>query len=245
MSTDPATPGIEGGADVQEEDLPPVPDPVGVVGELLDDRPRLRGRLHLASAIVSVAGLVLLVSVAGTTQARVAAWVYGMSGILLYGTSASYHVFAKSSSARRLLRRADHSMIFVLIAGSFTPICMLAMEGSWRWFLLGAVWTGAAIGASITVFALDRLSKVSFAMYLILGWAGLGAIPALIDRPGELAMLVTAGVLYTVGAILFGLHWPQLWPRWFGYHEVWHLLGVTAGILLFIVNLRLIRSAGT
>lgn len=207
------------------------------------ERPRLRGRLHLAAAVVSVGGLVWLVRAAESTEATVAAWVYGVSALLLYTTSGTYHCFARSMRARRIMQRADHSMIYLLIAGSATPALLLLMEGWARAALLGLMWAGAATGVVLKLVAFDRLKKLGGALYIVLGWAGLLALPAFMDHPGALALMVAAGVLYTVGAALFAAGRPRLSPTWFGYHEVWHVMGVAAGVLLFVMNLGLI-SAG-
>ncbi len=182
-------------------------------------------------------------SVAATTQALIAAWIYGLANIALYTTSSTYHVFTTSPRARRIMQSLDHAMIYVLIAGTFTPVCILAMTGSARWVVLAWMWAGALVGMALTILALERFHKVTFAMYLVLGWSALAALPALLGRPEHLTLVIAGGVLYTVGAILFGLKRPALVPDSFGYHEVWHLLGVTAGVLLFAVNLDLIATS--
>jgi hemolysin III len=209
---------------------------------LLAERPRLRGRLHLATAIVSLGGLAWLLRVADSWEAKVAAWVYGLAMVLLYATSSTYHVFARSLRVRRVMQRLDHAMIYVLIAGTCTPICLLAMQGWWRWFVLGAIWIGAIAGVLLKTIALERFQKLGFTLYLVLGWAGLATLPALLEEPARLVLVATAGVLYTVGAVLFSLHWPGRNSRWFGYHEVWHCMVVAAGVLFFVVNLSLIES---
>lgn len=217
-------------------------DAVTQIKALLE-RPRLRGRIHLVAALVSIAGLVWLVRSAQSTEAIVAAWVYGTTSVLLYATSGAYHVFARSPRARRIMQRADHSMIYVLIAGSATPAGLLLMDGWARAALLGLMWAGAATGVVLKLVAFERFAKLGAALYIVLGWVGLLALPALLARPGALALMVVGGVLYTGGAALFAAQRPRLSPRWFGYHEVWHTLGVTAGALVFVMNLGLIRTA--
>jgi hemolysin III len=207
------------------------------------ERPRLRGRLHLVAAAVSVAGLVWLVRSAESTEAHVAAWVYGTTSVLLYATSGTYHVFARSPRARRIMQRADHSMIYLLIAGSATPPGLLLMDGWARAALLGLMWAGAVTGVVLKMVAFERFAKLGAALYIVLGWVGLLALPALMARPTALALMVAAGLLYTGGAALFAAQRPRLSPHWFGYHEVWHTLGVTAGALVFVMNLGLIRTA--
>lgn len=209
---------------------------------LVTIRPRLRGRMHLLAAIASVAGLVWLVRSASSTRAVVAAWVYGVAAVLLYMTSATYHVFTRSPRARRIMQRADHSMIFVLIAGTITPVCILALGGPWRWVLLVAMWAAAIGGVILKLVAWHRFQKLGNALYIVLGWGGLVALPALVHRPHMLALIVAGGLLYTGGAILFFLGRPRLSPTWFGYHEVWHTFVTAAGMLLFAANLSLVRA---
>ena len=210
----------------------------------LAPRPRLRGRMHLAAAVLSVGGLVWLVAEASTRAAAVAAWIYGLAGIGLYLTSGTYHVFTRSERARRIMQRADHSMIYLLIAGSATPATLLLLDGWARVGVFVALWAGAATGVTLKLVAFDRFRRLGATLYIVLGWAGLLLLPAFLDRPRDLALMVTAGVLYTVGAALFAARRPRLSPRWFGYHEVWHTLGVAAGALLFALNLGLVRTAG-
>jgi len=205
-------------------------------------RPRLRGRVHQAAALASIGGLVWLIVDAHSAAALVAAWVYGLSMVALYATSSSYHVYARSPRARRVMQRLDHSMIYVLIAGSFTPVCLLALDGPFRWVLLGLVWLGACTGVLIATLALERFPKLRWSLYLGLGWAAVLAVPALGDRPELLVLAGVGGILYTVGAILFALHRPRPDAVWFGYHEFWHAFGVAAGAAIFAMNLGLIAA---
>jgi hemolysin III len=205
-------------------------------------RPILRGRLHQLAFLASLVGLIALVEQAATPRARAVAWVYGVGSVLLYLTSSSYHVFARSPRARRIMQRADHSMIFVLIASTFTPIAILAVPDPWRWPSLVTMWVGALGGVALKVFAMDTLPRLGGAMYIVLGWAGVVIFPALWHRPGTLLLIAIGGVLYTAGAALFAMNRPRLSPRWFGYHEVWHSLGIAAGVLIYVANLGLIRA---
>jgi hemolysin III len=186
--------------------------------------------------------LAWLVRSAASLEATVAAWVYGLTGVACYLTSSLYHMAARTERARSVLRRADHSMIYLLIAGSFTPPCVLAMAGWWRWTLLAAVWLGSLAGITMCVAANTRLRRLSVTLYLILGWAGVAVLPALSGHRLQMALVVVAGLLYTVGAILFFRQRPVLRPDWYGYHEFWHTIGVVAGALLFVVNLNLIAT---
>jgi hemolysin III len=216
----------------------PPPAPLGP-----PSRPRLRGRLHQAAFCASLAGLAALVHVAHSTNALVAAWTYGCATAALYFVSFSYHVLARGPRARRIMQRADHSMIFVLIAGSFTPVVLLALHGPGRWVLLGAVWTIAMGGVGLKCFALERFPRLGGGLYIALGWAGLFAAPAFLRRPLLGLPFLLGGILYTVGAALFASHRPRLNPRWFGHHEAWHTFVVAAGALMSVGNFILVRSA--
>jgi hemolysin III len=211
--------------------------------QVLTFGPRLRGRLHQVAAIASIGGLVWLLAVAHTAAAVVAAIVYGIATIALYFTSSSYHLYARSPQARRVMQRLDHSMIYVLIAGTYTPVCVLALHGSFRWFLLGLVWVGAVTGVLVALLALERFPKLSWGLYLGLGWAAIVAIPELAQRPGLIALAAVGGILYTVGAVLFALQRPGKQATWFGYHEYWHAFGVAAGGVFFAMNLAIIAAA--
>ena len=210
--------------------------------ETIPMRPLLRGRLHQVAFVASLFGLVWLVDAAATPRARAVAWVYGLASALLYLTSSTYHVFARSPRARRIMQRADHSMIFVLIAGTFTPLAVLGVAGPWKWAALVAVWLAALAGVVLKVVAIDRYPRLGGALYIVIGWAGVVVFPALSDRPGTLALVVVGGLLYTAGAALFALNRPVLSPRVFGYHEVWHAFGVAAGVALYAANLGLVRA---
>jgi hemolysin III len=206
-------------------------------------RPRLRGWLHYCAFWVSLPALGALVRAASNTSALVAAWIFGCSTAALYLASSSYHVLARSPRSRRILQRVDHSMIFVLIAGSFTPVALLAMHGPWRWALLSAVWLVASGGVALKCLALERFPRLGSGLYIALGWAGVVAAPALLHRPLIGLLFGLGGIVYTAGAVLFASGRPRLNPRWFGYHEAWHAFVIAAGALMFAGNLMLVRGA--
>jgi hemolysin III len=132
-------------------------------------------------------------------------------------------------------------MIYVLIAGTFTPIAVLVLRDPLRWPALAIMWAGAFGGVALKTFGF-RYRKVGGAVYIVLGWAGLIAFPSLVHRPTLFLLVAAGGALYTVGAILFSLRRPVLSPKWFGYHEVWHIFVVAAGVLLFIANYRIVHA---
>jgi hemolysin III len=141
------------------------------------------------------------------------------------------------------MRRLDHSMIFVLIAGTYTPVCLLVLDGWWGVSLLVAVWIGALVGIALKVAGLERYRKISAPLYLVLGWLAVLAAPKLIHHLELLPLALAGGLLYTVGAVLFALQWPRRAAVWFGYHEWWHTFVVAAGACFFAMNAYLIATA--
>jgi hemolysin III len=207
-------------------------------------RPILRGRLHQVAFFLSIPAGIALVGLARTSAARVGAVVFAATLTGLYGVSAAYHRGQWSVSALRLMKHLDHSMIFVFIAGSYTPITLLALRPAWGITLLALAWTGAAVGVLITVLRLERWHAVGFVMYLVLGWLAIVATPQLLhtlSRP-ELALLVIGGVLYTVGAVVLARRRPDPHPAVFGYHEVWHTFVVGANVCHFALIALLVRA---
>jgi hemolysin III len=208
-------------------------------------RPSLRGHLHTWTAILAVPAGVLLILDAHRAAARVSAAIYAASVLALFGTSASYHRLARSPRAKRVMRRLDHSMIFVLIAGTYTPVCLLAMPRAWGITVLSIVWTGAAVGIVLKVTAFDRMKVLNYALYPILGWTAVAALPVLVHRlsPTQLGFLIAGGLLYTLGIPVLVRRRPNPWPRTFGYHELWHVFTVVAGVCHFAMVGLIVRSA--
>jgi len=207
-------------------------------------KPRMRGRLHQWAFFVSIPAGIALVSVARGAEARVSAAIFTASLTALYGVSAAYHRGQWSERVRSRMRRLDHSMIFVLIAGSYTPVTLLALRPAWGVTLLALAWAGAAVGVVITVLRLERWPVVGFTMYLVLGWLAVVAAPQLahsLSRP-ELALLAAGGLLYTVGAVVLAGKRPDPRPAVFGYHEVWHTFVVSASASHYALVLLLVRA---
>jgi hemolysin III len=207
-------------------------------------RPRLRGRLHQVAFFVSIPAGLALVALARPTAARVGAGVFAGTLTGLYGVSAAYHRGRWSVEAHRLMKHLDHTMIFVFIAGTYTPVTLLALRPAWGITLLVLAWSGAAVGALVTVLRLERWHRVGFAMYLVLGWLPIVAAPQLLHSLTrvELALLVVGGVLYTVGAVVLARKRPDPHPAVFGYHEVWHTFVVSANTCHYALILLLVRA---
>jgi hemolysin III len=207
-------------------------------------KPRLRGRLHQFAFAVSIPAGLALVTAARALPARVAAAVYALSLAGLYGTSAAFHLGRWSAAVRRRMDQADHAMIYVLIAGSYTPFALLALDRAWGLTVLGVVWT-VAVGGIAVVILRHRIRLVGITLYLTLGWLGVVTLPWLAGRLGiaKLALLLVGGILYTVGAVVLGRQRPDPNPLVFGYHEVWHAFTVAAGLCHYALIWLLVRAA--
>ena len=207
--------------------------------------PRLRGRIHQIAFFLSVPLGVSLVIAARTGQAKVAALVFAVSLAGVFAASAAYHLGRWSDDVRPRMRSLDHSMIFVLIAGSYTPFCLLVIKGGWGAVMLAAVWAGALAGVVLKLVALERVHKVTATLYMLLGWLAILGLPRMVaELTGlQLALLVAGGLLYTVGAIVLLRNKPNPSPRVFGYHELWHAMGVTASLCHYIAILLIVVAA--
>lgn len=197
-------------------------------------RPRWRGRIHAIALLCTVpAGAVLAVLTPGGV-ARVAVLVYVASLMALYSTSASYHLFTRTYRAQRTMQQLDHAMVYVLIAGTYTPVCLLGLPSPLRWIFLSAIWGMAAVGMGLKVAW--RARRTAAALYMVIGWAVVAVLPWAESRTGwtSLTLYALGGVVYTVGAVLFYLKRPRLKPLVFGYHEVWHVMTVVAAVLQFV-----------
>lgn len=199
-------------------------------------KPKLRGVFHQWAFVVSLIAGAVLVGIASTGEARLAAGIYALSLSALLGTSAVYHrVDWKRPSSRRWMRRLDHSMIFFLIAGTITPFAILVMEGPFATALLIAVWTAAVAGAIVELIWVEAPKWVSVIVYLAVGWVGALGFPSIAIEAGAGAgiLIAVGGVLYTAGAVVYARQRPDPNPVVFGYHEIFHVLVVAAAAAHF------------
>jgi hemolysin III len=209
------------------------------VPELLEPlKPRLRGVFHQWACAGSVPLGLLLVGVAGSARARIALTVYSVSLVALFGVSALYHrIDWQSLAGRDWMRRLDHSMIFVLIAGSYTPFAVLVLRGPLGVAILIGVWVAAGLGVVFNLVWRYAPTWLRSALYVGLGWIAVAAVPQLgaAIGPFGLTLLGLGGVLYTLGAVVYALRRPDPAPTVFGYHEVFHILVIAAAVLQYTV----------
>jgi hemolysin III len=202
-----------------------------MVDGLISGKPRLRGVTHEWAFFISLPlGLGLVLS-APSGRAALAAGIYALSVALLFGASALYHRISwASEAARRWMRRVDHSMIFVLIAGTYTPFALLALDGTLATAILIAVWVGAGAGIVMSLVWPDAPKWLLAVVYVALGWVAIAAFPAMLDRLGitAMAMVAAGGALYTAGAVIYATRRPNPSPTVFGYHEIFHALVIAA-----------------
>jgi len=208
--------------------------------------PLLRGWLHLVCVFLALPAGVWLVIVAPSSRARVGAALYAVGLVALFCVSGSYHRGRWGPTWRARMRRLDHATIFVMITGSYTPLCLLVLRGWVAAFMLVVAWTGAVVGAVLAHHSGRRSGVVRNGLYIGLGWAALLAAPQLVGRldPGTLTLLAIGGVLFTVGAVSLATRWPDPFPRVFGYHEVWHVLVVAAVVCHLIAISSVVQGAG-
>jgi hemolysin III len=198
-------------------------------------RPRFRGVIHQWSFFVALAAGAALVAWAPAGRATAACAVYAVALAGLLGTSALYHRITWQPRARAWLRRLDHSMIFVLIAGTYTPFAVLVLDGSVRDVVLVGVWIGAAAGIVFTLLWVDAPKWLAATAYVVLGWFSIIAVPQIAERAGAgaLILLGLGGAAYTAGAIVYARRRPDPRPATFGYHEIFHVLVVVAAAAHF------------
>jgi hemolysin III len=211
--------------------------------EKVEVKPTWRGWIHAGTAPVAlVAGIILVLSADGAA-AKWSSAVFAVTSLLMFGTSAVYHRFDWSPRIKRTLKRLDHANIFLLIAGTYTPISVLSLPLDRAVLLLSLVWSGALLGIGFRVFWITAPRWLYVPLYLLLGWAAVMYMPDFfVANPAMMFLVILGGLFYTIGAIIYGLKRPNPVPGRFGFHEIFHTLTVLAflchwtGILLVAVN---------
>ena len=191
-------------------------------------KPRLRGWIHAGVAPFVLVASIVLVALSPTPAARWANAVFGMSAVMLFGTSAIYHRGTWSPRVAGVLRRLDHTNIFLIIAGTYTPLAVLLLPAATARTLLLVVWSGALVGLLARIFWLNAPRWVYVPIYVALGWVAVGFMPQFWQSGGPTIVWLVAGggLAYTVGAVVYGTKKPNPSPRWFGFHEIFHALTV-------------------
>ncbi len=203
-------------------------------------KPRMRGILHKYAGFVAVIAGITLVAVAWPLVGPAAAGacaIYALTVCGVFGVSATYHrVNWPTDRARIWMKRADHSMIFVFIAGSYTPFCVMGLPSPTRWIVLAVVWGGAVAGVTLKVAWPTAPRWVGVPLYLLLGWTIVFVAPQLVHDAGVAVMVLLAvgGAIYSIGAILYAAKWPNPWPATFGHHEFFHACTIAAAVVHYV-----------
>ena len=200
------------------------------------DKPRLRGVFHQYAFYVALLAGTLLVAFSDSGRELFATWVYAVALAAMFGVSALYHrVEWRSPRARTWMRRADHSMILLLIAGTYTPFALLAFDGATADAILIVVWAGAAAGLVLNLAWIDAPKWLTAIVFIALGWVGVAAVPELLELGvAPFVLVLVGGALYTLGALAYAFRRPNPAPATFGYHEIFHLLVIGAAAVHFV-----------
>lgn len=197
----------------------------------------IRGFLHGGAAVAALAGTVYLVSQTwGNTAALVGSLVFGLALLVMYTVSSLYHSIPWRETWKRRLQRVDHSMIYLVVAGTFTPIALAGLDGVAVWWCLGLVWTVAIVGISLKFVLPNVGTWLSVALQLLMGWTVIFWIPQIWDTlgAGAIVLIAIGGLFYTAGSVIFLTKRPVLFPRSFSYHELFHVFVVLASVLHFL-----------
>jgi hemolysin III len=214
-----------------------------VTETLAEVKPKLRGWLHLGIVPLTVAAGIVLVALSPTASTRIGSSVFAASALILFTVSAIYHRGTWSPRTWSVLRRFDHANIFILIAGSYTPFTLIFLHGTAQVVLLATVWSGAVLGVLFRVFWPDAPRWLHTPIYIALGWAAVFFLPqftAGVSRTGfgigvaVLVLVAVGGILYTLGGVVYGFRRPDPWPRWFGFHEVFHTFTILAFVTHYV-----------
>jgi hemolysin III len=207
-------------------------------------RPKLRGWLHTGMAPLALAAGIVLVVLAPTSAGVVGGSVFLAASVLLFGTSGLYHRFYWGARGEAVLRRLDHSNIFVFIAATYTPLALLLLHGSSRVTLLVMIWTAALGGLLFRTFWLSAPRWLYTTLYLVMAWAAAGWMLAFYRAGGTevVALILAGGAFYTAGAVVYGRKRPDPWPRWFGFHEIFHAATI-GGFVCHYIAISLVTYA--
>jgi hemolysin III len=228
------------------EGRPPQPNPQGDADTPLTEvlavvKPRLRGWLHAGMAPLALGAGIVLISLAATPAGVVGGAVFLTASVLLFGTSGVYHRGTWGARGQAILRRMDHSNIYVFIAATYTPLALILLDGASRTILLVLIWAAALGGLTFRMLWLSAPRWLYTALYIVMGWAALGWLGAFYHAAGlpVVILMVAGGLCYTLGAIVYARKRPDPSPAWFGYHEIFHV-GTIAGFVCHYVAIFMI-----
>jgi len=209
-------------------------------------KPLMRGWLHLGAAPIALVAGMALVVFAPTLAGRVSAAIFTLTAVLMFGTSAVYHRGNWSPKTRAVLRRMDHANIFLIIAGTYTPLTVLLLEGTQRTVVLCLVWGGAILGVLFRVMWVGAPRWLYVPLYVALGWVAVGYVKPFYEAGGlaVVTLVAVGGLCYTVGAVIYGTKWPRGSERYFGFHEIFHALTIAGFTCHFIACAIVIFNAG-
>ena len=217
--------------------------------ELARKRPGLRepvnGLTHLIAAGAAAVGLVALLALAWGDPVRVLSLlVYGASLVLLFAASGIYHSVNAGPLVTARLRKFDHAAIYILIAGTYTPLCLHFFTGFWQWGMVAVIWTLALTGVVVKLFVIRAPRWLNAAVYLVMGWLGILGAGEIWRQmpPGAIAWLALGGALFTAGAVIYVLKRPDPWPGVFGFHEIWHVFIILAALAHFVLMARYVAA---
>ena len=210
-------------------------------------REPVNGLMHLGAAVTAAAGLIVLVYLAWGDRAKAAALaLYGVTLVLLFSASATYHLAVTGPRALVFLRKLDHSAIYLLIAGTYTPICLHYFTGFWRLGLLGVIWSLALAGIAVKLLIIRAPRWVTAGIYLLMGWLAIAGIREIVARlpTGALVWLLLGGLFFTGGAVIYMLKKPNPYPGVFGFHEIWHIFVILGAFSHYLVMAAYIAPGG-
>ena len=200
-----------------------------------DDRPRLRGWLPLSMTPVSIVGGILLIVLAPTLAGKIGSAIWLAAAVLLFATSAAYHIVGWSAGVKAALRRWDHANIFVFIAATYTPLALCLLEPLQATVLLAIIWSVAVVALVARVFWPGSPRWLDVICYMLLGWVGMWWLPTFwtVGGPAVVILVLVGGLVYSVGAVVYARRWPNPSPAWFGFHEVFHACTLIAAMCHF------------
>jgi hemolysin III len=210
-------------------------------------REPVNGLTHLFAAIAATVGLVILLYLAyGALPEQLAILIYGSSLVLMFSASAAYHLIQSNPQVTLWLRKLDHSAIYLLIAGTYTPICVHFFTGFWRWGILAIIWAMALAGIGVKLFVIRAPRWLTAGIYLLMGWLAVIATREILTvmPAGALAWLLAGGILFTLGALVYILKRPDFFPGVFGFHEMWHIFVILGCLAHFILVAAYIATQG-